>query len=63
MRYEPFTNILWLHYLLDKLIDGARYRYSKSDKHKSAVNKMMQLRDELLEYQSASEYVDSLQNN
>lgn len=60
-RYDPYTNLLWLHYLIDKLIDGARYKYSKSDKHKSALNKMMQLRDSLLEEnQSASDFVKSL---
>ena len=62
-RYDPYTNLLWLHYLIDKLIDGARYKYSKSDKHKSALNKMMQLRDSLLEEnQSASDFVKSLKN-
>ena len=62
-RYDPYTNLLWFHYLIDKLIDGARYKYSKSDKHKSALNKMMQLRDSLLEEnQSASDFVKSLKN-
>lgn len=60
-RFEPFTNLLWLHYLIDKLIDGARYKYSKTEKHKSALNKMMHLRDGLMsDYQSATEYAESL---
>ncbi|KAL7029709.1 hypothetical protein ACKWTF_006331 [Chironomus riparius] len=62
-RYDPYTNLLWLHYLTDKLIDGARYKFSKSDKHKSALNKIMQLRDSLLEEnQSASDFVKSLKH-
>ncbi|KAG5682986.1 hypothetical protein PVAND_012300 [Polypedilum vanderplanki] len=61
IRFEPFTNLLWLHYLVDKLIDGARYRYSKSDKHKFALNKLMHLRDVLLDdFQSASDFAKSL---
>ncbi|CRL00925.1 CLUMA_CG014243, isoform B [Clunio marinus] len=60
-RYEPFTNLLWLHYIVDKLINGARYRYSKTKKHRSAVNELMQERDELLNFLSASDYVDSLE--
>lgn len=58
-RYEPFTNVLWLHYLIDKMISGARYR-TKTKKHRSAINDMMQLRDELLDYNSASDYVKCL---
>jgi serine/threonine-protein kinase haspin len=60
-RYDPYTNLLWCHYLIDKLIDGARYRFKKNDKHKSAIHKMMILRDVLLsDYQSASDFVRSL---
>lgn len=60
-RYEPYTNLLWLHYIVDKLINGARYRYSKTKKHRAAVNEMMQERDELLNFTSASDYVTSLE--
>jgi hypothetical protein len=52
---------LWLHYIVDKLINGARYRYSKTKKHRAAVNEMMQERDELLNFTSASDYVTSLE--
>ncbi|XP_055384713.1 serine/threonine-protein kinase haspin homolog [Condylostylus longicornis] len=58
-NYEPYTNILWLHYTIDKMISGARYRYSKTKKHRSAIQTMMKLRDELLNYNSASDYVES----
>lgn len=59
-RYEPYTNILWLHYTLDKMINGARYRCPKNKKHRAAIQEMMQLRDELLDYKSSSEYVKFL---
>lgn len=58
--FEPYTNILWLHYTIDKMISGARYRCSKSKKHRSAIQDMMRLRDELLDYKSASDYVECL---
>lgn len=59
-RFEPYTNLLWLHYLIDKFVDGARYQYTKSVKHKDALAKMMALRDDLLDdYQSASDFAKS----
>jgi len=58
--YEPYTNILWLHYTIDKMINGARYRNTKSKKHRTAIHDMMQLRDELLDFKSASDYVKNI---
>lgn len=58
--FEPFTNLLWLHYIIDKLINGARYRLTKTKKHRSNIHAMMQLRDELLDYKSATNYVQCL---
>ncbi|XP_063700035.1 uncharacterized protein LOC134830465 [Culicoides brevitarsis] len=57
-RFEPYTNLLWLHYMVDKLINGARYKHSKSKKHRAAIDQLMQLRDELLDYKSAADYVE-----
>uniref|UniRef100_A0A7G3AZH9 non-specific serine/threonine protein kinase n=1 Tax=Lutzomyia longipalpis TaxID=7200 RepID=A0A7G3AZH9_LUTLO len=59
-KYDPFNNVLWLHYMIDKLINGARYRLKQSKKHRDAIQDMMQLRDELLEFKSASEYAQLL---
>lgn len=53
--YEPYTNVLWLHYTVDKMINGARYKSSKSKKHRSAIHEMMTIRDNLLDNQSAYE--------
>lgn len=47
--------------MVDKLINGARYRYSKTKKHRAAVNEMMQERDELLNFTSATDYITSLE--
>lgn len=57
--FEPFTNILWLHYTLDKMIDGVRYSARRAVKHRQAIDDMMKLRDELLEYRSAADYAET----
>lgn len=56
--FEPYTNVLWLHYVIDKMIDGARYSSKRAIKHRQIIDQLMKLRDELLSYKSASEYVD-----
>lgn len=58
-RFEPFNNILWLHYIVDKLINGARYKSNKNRKHRSAIEDLMVIRDEITNYKSA---VDSVSN-
>lgn len=58
--FEPFTNVLWLHYLIDKMIDGVRYSSKKTNKHRAVLDEMMKLRDGLLEYKSASHYANKL---
>lgn len=57
--YEPFTNILWLHYMIDKLIDGVRYSSKKTNKHRQAIDNMMKLRDQVLEYKSSTELYEN----
>lgn len=57
-NFEPFTNILWLHYVVDKMIDGVRYKKTKNQTHRSAIREMMQLRDEMLENKSAAAYAE-----
>lgn len=57
--FEPYTNVLWLHYILDKMIDGVRYSSRRAIKHRAAIDDMMKLRDVLLEYRSATDYIES----
>lgn len=59
-RFEPFNNILWLHYIVDKLINGARYKNTKSRKHRLAIEDLMVVRDEILDYKSAVESVSNI---
>lgn len=56
--FEPHTNVLWLHYLVDKLTDGVKYNPKKDVKNSQSYDEMLQLREELLQYQSAREYVE-----
>lgn len=58
--FEPYTNILWLHYLVDKMIDGVNYTSKKGNKHRNFMAKMLELRDELLEYRSATECIEDV---
>ncbi len=57
--FEPFTNVLWLHYTIDKMINGCNYSATKSVKHRQIIGQMMKVRDRLLEYQSTVDYVDT----
>lgn len=57
-NFEPYTNILWLHYVVDKMIDGVHYKKTKNQAHRSAIHEMMQLRDEMLENKSAAAYAE-----
>lgn len=58
--FEPYTNVLWLHYMIDKLINGARYRLKQSKKHKTAIRQMMTLRDQVTDFKSAVDLVGEL---
>lgn len=59
-RYDPYTNIVWLHYLVDKMINGARYRYGKTQKHRTVLQVMMTLRDNILDFKGAYDFVQTL---
>lgn len=57
--FEPYTNVLWLHYTINKLIDGVHYAPRKTAKHRTVLEEIYVLRDELLNYKSAIGYVES----
>lgn len=57
--FEPYTNVLWLHYLIDKMIAGVQYTAKKGMKHRQIIDKMIELRDEILAYRSASDYIET----
>ncbi|XP_076231333.1 haspin [Calliopsis andreniformis] len=56
-RFEPYTNILWLHYTLDKMITAVRYRRKNLKIHKNGLLKLEELKSEILTYSSAFNFV------
>ncbi|XP_044740651.1 serine/threonine-protein kinase haspin homolog [Chrysoperla carnea] len=56
-HFEPYTNILWLHYIILKMIDGARYKRKKTPKHSKSIALMKDLSNELLAQQSSEQFV------
>ncbi len=56
--FFPKTNVMWLHYLLDKLINQVYYRNKKSKVHRSALSKMRTLHNDFLtQFHSAYDYI------
>lgn len=58
-RFAPYTNVLWLHYLCDKMINGCRYTSRKAQKHRTVIDQLMKIRDDLLDFQSAYAYAEN----
>ncbi|XP_072024895.1 serine/threonine-protein kinase haspin-like [Amphiura filiformis] len=55
--YEPHTNVLWLHYLADKLINSKTYQDSDTKAHKSALATLRSFYRHLLSHSSAEQVV------
>ncbi|CAH1109833.1 unnamed protein product [Psylliodes chrysocephalus] len=55
--FEPFTNLLWLHYILDKAIRALRYKNIKSKKHRDYIGKLKMLKENVLCYHNVKEFV------
>ncbi|CAK9825332.1 Serine/threonine-protein kinase haspin homolog [Anthophora retusa] len=56
-KFEPYTNILWLHYTLDKMITAVRYKKKNLRSHKNGIMKLKELKNEILMYTSAFDFV------
>ncbi|KYB25088.1 Putative serine/threonine-protein kinase haspin homolog-like Protein [Tribolium castaneum] len=57
-HFEPFSNILWLHYILDKAVTSAvRYKNPKSKIHLKYMAKLKKIKDEILAFRSVAEFV------
>ncbi|XP_063221720.1 uncharacterized protein LOC134530636 isoform X2 [Bacillus rossius redtenbacheri] len=61
-RFEPKTNIQWLHYLADKLIKLARYVRARTKVHSDAKRKLQYLYDCCLLYSSAADFMETCLN-
>ena len=49
--------MLWLHYTLDKMIKLVRYKKKTTKAHKAAIEKLIELKNEILDYDSAFDLV------
>lgn len=59
-NFKPKTNVLWLHYVVDKLVCGVRYLSTKTRCHNHAIDQMMVMRDKFLDYNSAHELAQEM---
>ncbi|KAG5894090.1 hypothetical protein JTB14_003946 [Gonioctena quinquepunctata] len=57
LEFEPYSNLLWLHYTLDKAITALRYKNPQSKTHKENLMKLKQLYNGVLSYKSVKEFV------
>nr|AGC92718.1 haspin-like protein [Heliconius erato] len=56
-NFEPYTNILWLHYTVDKMITALRYTRTNTKIHKQYISKLKDIKNRILDYGSAAQYV------
>eukprot|EP00096_Caligus_rogercresseyi_P015813 TRINITY_DN828_c2_g1_i1.p1 TRINITY_DN828_c2_g1~~TRINITY_DN828_c2_g1_i1.p1 ORF type:complete len:429 (+),score=159.08 TRINITY_DN828_c2_g1_i1:450-1736(+) len=55
--FNPFSNVLWLHYLLDKLVSSVPYKSVKSRAHRSAMASLRRNKKNMLGFLSAKHFV------
>ncbi|KAJ2937804.1 hypothetical protein O0L34_g18585 [Tuta absoluta] len=55
--FEPYTNVLWLQYILDKMITEINYRNKDTETHKEFINKLRGIKERILGYRSAAHFV------
>lgn len=57
MPHHPFTNVLWIHYLADKLVHGKRYTAASVNRsqHQVALRQFRTFLRGTLNYGSAEE--------
>ncbi|KAL0131659.1 hypothetical protein PUN28_002892 [Cardiocondyla obscurior] len=61
-KFEPYTNILWLHYILDKMITMIRYKKTNLKVHKKNIIKLKNFKDSILNYSSAYDFINNSDN-
>ncbi|XP_071448834.1 serine/threonine-protein kinase haspin-like [Hetaerina americana] len=60
-KFSPYTNVLWLHYLILQMCKGVKYKNKKAQIHHKYMKKIVDISSHILEFTSALHYV-SVQN-
>ncbi|XP_063878761.1 uncharacterized protein LOC135110405 [Scylla paramamosain] len=55
--FTPYTNVLWLHYLLVKMTSQCYIKNKKTKLHRTHHMLLTKLRDDMLNYESATHFV------
>ncbi|XP_047114383.1 uncharacterized protein LOC124794785 isoform X1 [Schistocerca piceifrons] len=58
-NFRPYTNILWLHYTLGKMLQGVNYKNISTKIHKKFRTKLANCYNDVLKYNSAHDLVTS----
>ncbi|XP_060596119.1 uncharacterized protein LOC132750191 [Ruditapes philippinarum] len=60
-KFNPHSNVLWLHYLADKLVYSTKYQSQSSRQERDVLREFRQFMSTMLDYSSSAEMaVDSL---
>ncbi|XP_030754031.1 serine/threonine-protein kinase haspin-like [Sitophilus oryzae] len=59
-HFDPYSNILWLSYVLEKTITSLHFKNERTKLHKKSMNKLKELNLDILGYDSTRELVLSL---
>lgn len=56
-KFTPYTNVLWLHYILDKMTSECYFKNVKTKIHKTHHAQLSKMKHEMLGYESATDFV------
>lgn len=56
--FTPKSNIFWLHYLLDKIVNHKKYK-SRSQGHRQALITLREIQKEILSFPSTKDFIES----
>lgn len=58
-HYEPHTNVLWMHYILHKMVTAVRYARTTTKVHKTSMRQLIKFKNTILKYKSVDELVNN----